>query len=93
MDSLNQSTGPDCHYEHGNYEASNWLGDQVVGVFVVAADMILMENNNYSMKTCTGDLHMFPQNRSFLPLCNPASRVCNTFFNSVTHFKNIDPVI
>lgn len=40
----------------------------MVGVVVVAADMILMENNNYSMKTCTGDLHMFPQNRSFLPL-------------------------
>lgn len=51
--------------------------------FVVAADMILMENNNYSMKTCTGDMHVFTQNRSFL----------EAFFNSVIHFINIDPVI
>lgn len=38
-----------------------------VGVFVVAADTILMKNNNHSKKTCTGISPVYLQ-RIFFPL-------------------------
>lgn len=54
----------------------------MVGV-VVMADTILTENNNYSMKTYTGDMHVYESQQIFF----------FSFFNSVTHLENIDPVI
>lgn len=34
------------HYEQNNYDSSNWLEEQAVGVFVIAADTIPMEHNH-----------------------------------------------
>lgn len=54
MYSLNKSTDPDFHYEHG---------DQDLGASVFTA-----EKKNSCMKMYTGDMHMFTENKPFFPL-------------------------